>query len=103
MWRILMLSVALSMAPSAAVAQETTTYTYDVHGRLVGVDRTTGPTTTYTYDGGDSRTSRVTVGASSLMAASEPTEDAEVAEAVPDADPEPAEAPREPDAEAQQD
>jgi len=88
--RILMLSVVLSMAASVAVAQQTTTYTYDVHGRLVGASRTAGPTTTYTYDGGDSRTSKVTTGASFLMAAPEPTQEAEAAEASPDADPEPA-------------
>jgi YD repeat-containing protein len=103
MSRVLTLSVVLGMVAAVAVAQETTTYTYDVHGRLVGASRTTGPNTTYAYDGGDSRTSRVTTGASSLMAAPEPTQEAEAAEASPDADPEPAEAPPEPDIAAQQD
>ena len=101
MSRVLTLSVVLGMAAAVAVTQETTTYTYAVHGRLVEADRTTGPTTTYSYDGGDSRTSRVTVGGSSLMAVSGPAAEAESAEAALDADPE-SEAPPDPDAEAQQ-
>ena len=59
--------LSLVLAGTAA-AQEVTTYTYDVHGRLAAASRSTGPNTTYAYDGGDSRTSRVTVGGSSLMA-----------------------------------
>ena len=98
MSRVLTLSVVLGMAAAVAVTQETTTYTYDVHGRLLKADRTTGPVTTYTYDGGDSRTSRVTAGGSSLMATAEPVAEAEAVEAAPDAAPEPAEAPPEPEA-----
>ncbi|GAD59128.1 hypothetical protein IWC96_06490 [Brevundimonas sp. BAL450] len=72
MLRILTLSAVLGMSASVAAAQETTTYTYDVHGRLIGASRSTGPNTAYAYDGGDSRTSRVTTGASSLMAEPNP-------------------------------
>ncbi|MFT4955417.1 MAG: YD repeat-containing protein [Brevundimonas sp.] len=71
MSRVLTLSVVLGMAAAVAVAQETTTYTYDVHGRLLKADRTTGPVTTYSYDGGNSRTSKVTTGGSLLMAGPE--------------------------------
>jgi len=45
---------------SSALAQETTTYTYDAKGRVTGTQRSGGPssgaTTTYTYDGADNRT-----------------------------------------------
>jgi YD repeat-containing protein len=101
--RILLSCVLSLVLAGTAAAQETTTYTYDVHGRLVGASRSTGPNTTYAYDGGDSRTSRVTVGGSSLMGAAEPADEVEAEEAAPDAVPEPAEAPPEPDTEAQQD
>jgi YD repeat-containing protein len=66
--RIVSCCVLSLVLTGTAAAQEVTTYTYDVHGRLVGASRSTGPNTTYTYDGGDSRTSSVTVGGSSLMA-----------------------------------
>jgi YD repeat-containing protein len=48
---------------SAAMAQETQTYTYDVHGRLTRVARavgTTTRTTNYTLDNADGRTQRAT-------------------------------------------
>lgn len=61
----------LGMAASGAAAQETITYSYDVHGRLVEAARSTGAETDYAYDAGDSRTSRVTTGGSSLMAEAE--------------------------------
>lgn len=69
--RIVSCCVLSLVLAGTAAAQEITTYTYDVHGRLVGASRSTGPNTTYTYDGGDSRTSRVTVDGSSLMAESD--------------------------------
>ena len=101
--RILTCGVLMLGLVGTAAAQETTTYTYDVHGRLVGASRSTGPNTTYTYDGGDSRTSRVTVGGSSLMSASEPADEVEAVGAAPDADLEPAEAPPTPNTALQQD
>lgn len=55
-----------ALASSAAVAQETTTYTYDVHGRLTQVSRSGGPsngvTTTYQYDAADNRTNVTVTG-----------------------------------------
>ena len=45
---------------SSALAQETTTYTYDAKGRVSGTQRSGGPSsgasTTYTYDAADNRT-----------------------------------------------
>lgn len=46
----------------AAVCQQSQTFTYDVHGRLTAVTRTTGSTTqttTYGLDAADNRTSRL--------------------------------------------
>jgi len=46
---------------NAAFAQETQAYTYDVHGRLITVVRTSGATsqtTTYVLDKADNRTTR---------------------------------------------
>jgi YD repeat-containing protein len=48
---------------STAQAQQTQTYSYDVHGRLITVARTTGSssqTTTYSLDSADNRTGRTT-------------------------------------------
>lgn len=53
---------------SAAQAQEAQTYSYDVHGRLTAVTRSTGATsrtTTYTLDNADNRTQRNTAVTSS--------------------------------------
>lgn len=50
------------MIATASHAQQVQTLSYDVHGRLVGVDRTTGAvtqTTTYGLDNADNRTSKV--------------------------------------------
>ena len=69
MSRILTLAIVLSLAGSSATAQETTTYTYDVHGRLIAADRSTGANTDYAYDAGDSRTSKATTGGASSVAA----------------------------------
>jgi uncharacterized protein RhaS with RHS repeats len=54
-------ALALILAASApAYAQETTTYTYDAKGRVVGVVRSGGPSsgtnTQYQYDKADNRT-----------------------------------------------
>lgn len=46
------------MLARTAAAQQATTYTYDVHGRLVGVSRTGGGPTSYAYDAANNRTSR---------------------------------------------
>uniref|UniRef100_UPI00143B8942 Ig-like domain-containing protein n=1 Tax=Caulobacter sp. SSI4214 TaxID=2575739 RepID=UPI00143B8942 len=54
-------AVALILALSSpAGAQDQTTYTYDVHGRLTGVTRS-GSTTNYTYDNAQNRTHLTTV------------------------------------------
>lgn len=45
------------MLARTAAAQQVTSYTYDVHGRLIGVNRS-GAQTTYTYDAANNRTSR---------------------------------------------
>jgi YD repeat-containing protein len=54
------LALAVLVAPSCLAAQETTTYTYDAKGRVVGVSRSGGPSaaaaTTYSYDKADNRT-----------------------------------------------
>lgn len=55
----------------SAHAGETATFAYDVHGRLIGVERSGGANdgadTAYAYDGGDNRTSKITTGASTLL------------------------------------
>lgn len=81
--RIVTLCAAGALWAAPAIAQETATYTYDVHGRLIEVERSTGAETTYAYDDGDSRTSRVTTGGASLLAA----EDEAQADAAPADDP----------------
>lgn len=55
--------IGLAGLPASPTAQETQTYIYDVHGRLVSVDRSAGLDTTYAYDAANNRTLRV-VGAS---------------------------------------
>lgn len=53
---------------SPAIASETATYTYDARGRLVAVERVSGPDTiqtSYTYDQADNRINVNTTGASS--------------------------------------
>lgn len=51
---------------SQAIAQETTTYQYDVHGRLTGVARSggssNGVTASYQYDAADNRTNVTVTG-----------------------------------------
>ena len=64
-------AAAFIVGASAASAQETQTYAYDVHGRLTAVTRTTASTTrttTYTLDKADNRTSRL-LGAPTASAA----------------------------------
>lgn len=59
--------IALALAwSSTAAAQESATYIYDVHGRLIEVERSSGADTAYVYDDADNRTSKETTGASSL-------------------------------------
>ena len=68
MRRAIMLAAgcATLAAASAAVADETITYTYDARGRLVQVTRrgtvNNGVTASYTHDKADNRTSKVTTG-----------------------------------------
>ena len=68
----------------AALAQETTTYTYDVHGRLIEVERSTDVDTDYAYDDGNSRTAKQTTGSAlmSVQVVSTPEE-------VPELEPQP--------------
>jgi YD repeat-containing protein len=83
------------LAAGATSAQQTQTYTYDVHGRLTGVTRTTGPmsqTTTYVLDKADNRTSRTTGASAAALAAPEnegarPETAEATALAAPDAEP----------------
>lgn len=73
-------------------AQETQTYTYDVHGRLLAVARNQGAagrTTSYTLDDADNRVGRVTVVGGAVATA-------EGIEAAASSPPEPK--PKEPDA-----
>lgn len=56
--------VALSTSADGQAQSSQTGYTYDVHGRLVGVARP-GSTTTYTYDKANNRTRVVTAGGNS--------------------------------------
>ena len=61
--RGLLLLAYLVGGASTAQAQQTQTYSYDVHGRLITVTRTSGSTsqiTTYSLDSADNRTGRTT-------------------------------------------
>lgn len=61
--------VAASGVYGSVEAQETQTYAYDVHGRLVSVSRATGAlgsVTTYALDNADNRTARTTTVSGSL-------------------------------------
>lgn len=64
--RLWMWSSALAagvLCAGQALAQETQTYNYDVHGRLTGVTRTAGAavrSTTYSLDNANNRTQRAT-------------------------------------------
>ncbi len=53
----LIIAVALCtlMMSTIATAAETTSYTYDVHGRLIKVQTSSGRTTEYTYDAANNR------------------------------------------------
>jgi YD repeat-containing protein len=55
------------LAASSALAAETIKYSYDVHGRLVKVERTgtvnNNVVTTYTHDRANNRTNKTTTGA----------------------------------------
>ena len=67
----------------AALAQETTTYTYDVHGRLIEVERSTDVDTDYAYDDGNSRTAKVTTGEALLSQSAAAAQSEEVPELEP--------------------
>ena len=60
-------ALALMLAAGSAAAQESATYSYDVHGRLIGVARSSGADTAYAYDDADNRTAKETTGASALL------------------------------------
>lgn len=64
--------LGLGLLASPACSQETATYSYDVHGRLIGVARVnaSGPdaTSTYVYDPADNRSNR-TISVSSARSA----------------------------------
>lgn len=64
---LLIIACAACGLGTPAAAQETTTYTYDALGRVIGVSRSggssNGATTTYTYDPASNRTN-VTVSGS---------------------------------------
>jgi hypothetical protein len=73
--RICSAAAAASLCCSApALAQESQTFTYDVHGRLTAVVRTSGATirtTNYALDQADNRTQRATTVSGSSAAALE--------------------------------
>ena len=73
MLRTLLLGAVLGAVAASALAQEALTYTYDVHGQLIEVARSSGPQTDYAYDDGDSRTSKVTTGAAFSSATASPS------------------------------
>lgn len=66
------LGIALAWALAYAAGQETSTYTYDVHGRLIAVERSTGAQTAYAYDDADSRTAKATTGGAAPSALAAP-------------------------------
>lgn len=71
---ILAAGAAVLASVAAAHAQETQTYSYDVHGRLTSVARTVGGTTrttAYVLDDADNRTTRTTTVAAGLAEPSE--------------------------------
>lgn len=66
--------LVVASVATTAFAQQTQTYSYDVHGRLTSTTRTTGASnqsTTYTLDKANNRTSRA-VSTASTMLASDP-------------------------------
>ncbi|TDF34393.1 hypothetical protein EYS14_24770 [Alteromonadaceae bacterium M269] len=70
---LLCVAVISSFAiPSPSIAQTETDYAYDVHGRLVKVQESTGKTRQYQYDSAHNRTS-VSATASAPVANSAPT------------------------------
>lgn len=75
---------AAAMAAGLMLAQETVTYTYDVHGRLIQLSRAGGPNagsvTTYGFDANTNRTGKTTTGAGALMATEEATASAGAAD-----------------------
>ncbi|HEY0625545.1 MAG TPA: hypothetical protein VGD10_02310 [Allosphingosinicella sp.] len=61
---LLAAATAVASCAAPAFAAETITYSYDVHGRLVKVERqgtvNSGKVTTYTIDKADNRASKTT-------------------------------------------
>ncbi len=72
----LALSVLAFALPAKALAQETTTYTYDARGRLITVTRAGGPNNgvaeTIAYDPADNRTNVSVTGSSNTPNGSDP-------------------------------
>jgi YD repeat-containing protein len=64
--RLLAIGLVLAAVAGPAAAQETTTYQYDVHGRVTNVSRSGGPssgvTAGYQYDAADNRTNVTVTG-----------------------------------------
>jgi hypothetical protein len=63
----IVIGAAIAIAPAAALASETISYTYDARGRLTQVAHSgtvnNGATTTYTPDKANNRTNKTTTGA----------------------------------------
>jgi YD repeat-containing protein len=57
--------LSAAAVPSAAMAAETTSYTYDALGRLTKVVTMSGRTTEYKYDAANNRTEVISTGGSS--------------------------------------
>ncbi len=70
-YRVVLLGGAImAVLTTTAFAQQTQTYSYDVHGRLTSATRTTGAsnqTTIYALDKANNRTSRAVSTASSVL------------------------------------
>lgn len=67
MKKLLLPGAVVLTVPSAGIAAETVTYTYDALGRVVTMDHQDGPnnnvTSTYSYDAADNRTNVTVQGA----------------------------------------
>lgn len=76
--------IALLTESSAAVASETTTYSYDALGRVVAVSRSggasAGANSTYTYDPAGNRAQVTTSGAPALLLSQDSSEQSQTQE-----------------------